>query len=374
MLYLEKYGAIFATLLTLFVAFFLNEVGEVNGVYDFSAAFGLIKEDLLQPMALPLMVVICFLPILFSKGRVFSENTVGVHQRAFLYAAIFISVIGFPFDVLDIVSLVFLVYLAAVKKDRPIALVTSVGLFLILFVAVGYLFTVIKANSFVETEFFDQSIFALDEYLFGLPHRKVAALVASQPGLQKFLSDFYLLIHPIIFGQLISCALFSESASYQRYKISLFTLYTLGAGSYFVFPAWGPYAYDFGFFNGLGWFDVNHPIVGIQKFIFNNSQKIANSDYDFSRISPYAFVAAMPSFHLALPAIYCLCNIKNPRLLVPGILIAAVTTVATLATGMHYFLDLIAGVLLSLISVGVARVFIGLINKKTTSSAAAVSA
>lgn len=75
--------------------------------------------------------------------------------------------------------------------------------------------------------------------------------------------------------------------------------------------------------------------------------RVANGHYNLGSISPFGFVAAMPSLHIAFPAVALFTF--WPRLpLVRALALAllALTTYATIVTGMHYMIDLLAGLAL----------------------------
>lgn len=116
---------------------------------------------------------------------------------------------------------------------------------------------------------------------------------------------------------------------------------------YLLVPAYGPFVYDPSVFEH-GWSNGPWQVADIQRFILQRTLEAGRCTQP--QIAPFAFVAAMPSLHVAVPAlgVVMLWGVWRPWLLmwVPLLL----TVFASVATGMHYGVDLLAGVWVAIVS------------------------
>jgi membrane-associated phospholipid phosphatase len=124
-------------------------------------------------------------------------------------------------------------------------------------------------------------------------------------------------------------------------------VYIVGIIGYALFPAWGPFISDAARLAQSPWHDGSWRIVGIQSVIHANTQAVLQHQLDFGRIPPYAFVAAMPSLHIAIPALGLFLFRGRPGMQMITLTFCLLTVFATLLTGMHYGVDLLAGILIA---------------------------
>lgn len=262
--------------------------------------------------------------------------------------------VGLPADVFDRISLV-LVVLVSCRLMGGIGFLKAVFAGLVGYLLVGYAFTVIKGGVFFGRPTWDAELMVLDQWIFGqLPHRVVAGWAQLSAERLMLAEEIYLKLFAIMLMQLIICALVGGRKFTERYGVALMALYFTGAISYYAFPAWGPFVADRGIFPDVVWSPTVWKVASIQQFILGNSQQVAAGNGVFGELHPYAFVAAMPSLHMAVPALALWMWLPWVHLTALAVLICGVTAFSALATGMHYAVDLIAGVLLAGLSVLIA--------------------
>ena len=223
----------------------------------------------------------------------------------------------------------------------------------------SYAFTVLKMTVFMRERSFDDYLVAIDN-LLGLEWIRIIILLISHDSLKILtVADLsYQLIFPMVFVFAVAAAV-EDDGTFINYKFSLFFAYAFGALIYVLLPAWGPFAgQEFKniapHWEGGGW-----RVAEIQKIIMQNSIQIKNGNYFFEVIPAYGFVAAMPSLHVATPAVaFFIFKEKYGLVKYFAFFALIISGWSALVTGMHYFIDLIVGYFLAYFSVNVSRKFL----------------
>ena len=237
------------------------------------------------------------------------------------------------------------------RRKRLFAVLAGLVSGTVALVVVSYAFTIIKSQLFVHALPLDHLVVAGEAALFGKPlYLRVAEWAAQNPPVVRF-SDwiYYLFFHHMA---LIALYLFSvgDWVEQRRYVLSLTTCYLIGALSYHIFPAVGPAYYSPSHFSYLR--QHAEYTVFIQDLLFKSTEGAKHGTLQF--IETYAFIACMPSLHMAHESVMLYFSRSSiPMLVFSGVFWAA-SLVAVLVLGWHYLFDVIAGVVLAIFVVMIA--------------------
>jgi hypothetical protein len=217
-----------------------------------------------------------------------------------------------------------------------LALIASVSLFM----AVSYVFTIIKSQLFVSGHILDAQIVAAEKVVFGYPlYVAIAHWAAGHMSVVRF-SDwvYYLFFHHIVLVALFLFAL-GDSREQLRYLTCLSLCYLLGGGLYYFYPAWGPAYYAPADFEYLR--EGAPQTVFFQDMLWKATQESIQGS--LAKIEPYAFIACMPSLHMAHETIMLFYSRRSSIMLLFSGLFWLSSFVAVLVLGWHYFFDVIGG-------------------------------
>ena len=236
-------------------------------------------------------------------------------------------------------------------RDLPTALVGLSSTVCILML-VSYVFTVFKSQLFVTGIILDEWLIAGERMIFGQPLYLTIARWAERNPLVVHLSDwvYYLFFHHMA---LVALFLFArgEQGEQWRYVATLSLCYLLGGLSYYLFPAFGPAYYDPGAFAYLKSDAVF--TADIQSFLWRATN--ASIDGTLAGIDTFAFIACMPSLHMAHESIMFFYSRRSRLMLLFSGMFWCSSTVAVLVLGWHYFFDVLGGVILAGIVIAVVR-------------------
>ncbi len=219
-------------------------------------------------------------------------------------------------------------------------LLSTVGILML----VSYVFTIFKSQLFVPGIVLDGLLISGEKMIFGQPLYLTIATWAQANTAVVHFSDwvYYLFFHHMA---LVALFLFTrgEHAEQWRYVAALSLCYLLGALSYYLLPALGPAYHDPGSFTYL---KSEAPFTsGIQRFLWNSTT--ASVHGSLSKIHTFAFIACMPSLHMAHETIMLFYSRRSPLMLLFSGLVWLSSCLAVLVLGWHYLFDVIAGVFLA---------------------------
>ncbi|MBL8425549.1 MAG: phosphatase PAP2 family protein [Candidatus Accumulibacter phosphatis] len=236
-------------------------------------------------------------------------------------------------------------------RDLPVALLGLSSTVCILML-VSYVFTVFKSQLFVTGIILDEWLIAGERMIFGQPLYLTIARWAERNPLVVHLSDwvYYLFFHHMA---LVALFLFArgEQGEQWRYVATLSLCYLLGGLSYYLFPAFGPVYYDPGAFAYLKTGAVF--TADIQSFLWQATN--ASMHGTLTEIDTFAFIACMPSLHMAHESIMFFYSRRAPLMLVFSGLFWCSSIVAVLVLGWHYLFDVVGGVVLAGIVIAAVR-------------------
>jgi len=163
---------------------------------------------------------------------------------------------------------------------------------------------------------------------------------ASHSWLGTLANKSYPLLVPMLPIAILAPALTGKVVHAQDFLISNLVAFTIGLTLFALMPAIGP------------WYGFHFPARPAQ--LLCESQFLA-----MRQPGPYSFepagIVCFPSFHviwaiLCARSLWCFPAIRIPVALLSGLII-----LSTLTTGWHYFTDVIVGIVLALISIGIAK-------------------
>lgn len=217
---------------------------------------------------------------------------------------------------------------------------------------VSYVFTVFKSQLFVTGIILDEWLIAGERMIFGQPLYRTIAHWAERNPLIVHLSDwvYYLFFHHMA---LVALFLFArgEQGEQWRYVATLSLCYLLGGLSYYLFPALGPAYYDPGAFAYLK--DDAVFTADIQRFLWQATNASINGT--LAEIDTFAFIACMPSLHMAHESIMFFYSRRSRLMLLFSGLFWGASIVAVLVLGWHYFFDVLGGVALAGVVIAMIR-------------------
>jgi hypothetical protein len=260
------------------------------------------------------------------------------------------------FNLADFASLA-LIGSAMVSIRRPLLairrLAVDIAVVVVLFIGCSYVFTIIKALLFTVGEIEDAALIEFEVAILGVAlHRPVAAWSSNFPWFVTALDDIYFRL----FDHMAVTSLFLVGAGLHRERTRLWSslalCYLLGGPMYYLIPALGPRfveAERFAFMEQL-------PLVSnyMQSVLFHNTHAVVQSRS--SVVSTYSYLACMPSLHMAHEFVLLYYARKSKLFFSLSLVFSVLTSIAILVLGWHYAVDILGGLLLAFIAVGVVHI------------------
>lgn len=223
----------------------------------------------------------------------------------------------------------------------------------LIFTAVCYWFTVMKALVFVGRTPRDAMIVQFEHALTGIqPHRWLAAWTSEHPAwLARFDWAYCWLFHHMA---IVSAFLFGLRDQRQRteYLSALAVCYLLGAPLYWLCPAAGPAYFDPAQFAFLR----HYPLINVnwmQSVLYQNTLEI--NERQPTVLSTWSYIACMPSLHMAHETVMLFYARSSKIALALSLAFTSLTAVAVVALGWHYPTDIVGGVALAVFSLWFVR-------------------
>jgi len=218
-------------------------------------------------------------------------------------------------------------------------------------VVVSYVFTIIKSQLFVVGTPRDAWVVAAESAVFGSPFYRMVADWAVQTPWAVALSDwvYFLFFHHIA---LVALFLFSRADRIDeiRYFIALCACYLIGVLSYFLMPTLGPVYFDPGSFAYVR--DLVSFTPMIQDFLRSATEAAVNGQ--LKTIETYAFIAGMPSLHMAHETVMLHFSRRSRAMFAMSLVFWAGSFISVLVLGWHYLFEALAGLLLACMALAVA--------------------
>jgi hypothetical protein len=223
---------------------------------------------------------------------------------------------------------------------------------ILMFLVVSYVFTLVKSQLFVYREPADKALIDLESAIFGEPpHRWIARFTQPRPWLSSLFDEVYFRL----FDHMAVASFFLMGAGLQRERarlwVSLAMCYLIGGFSYFILPGLGPCYVEPSFYSFL---ESTAPVTyETQRALLANSEAMRSNDSIV--ISTYAFVACMPSLHMAHEFVMLYYARASRIFFTLSTGFVALTWISTMGLGWHYAIDVLGGALLAAGSVLIAN-------------------
>ncbi len=237
-------------------------------------------------------------------------------------------------------------------RTAVLRLLLHTGCAVLVFTAVCYWFTVIKALTFVGRSQHDADILAFERALTGIyPHRWLAAWASERPTLVYWFDWAYFKIFDHM--TLTTAFLMGLRNVRQRteYLGALAICYFLGGPLYLIFPAAGPAYFDPAQFRFLHQQEliVNY----VQAGLFENTAAV-NTGHSVI-LDTWSYIACLPSLHMAHESVMLYYARASKFAFAISFAFSAFTAVAVVVLGWHYPTDILAGFALAALALTVAR-------------------
>jgi hypothetical protein len=220
------------------------------------------------------------------------------------------------------------------------------------FATVSYFFTVVKAHLFLVRPPQDALIVDWERALSGGPlHASIAHWAAGRPEF-IWLCDqiyYYLFDHMAIVSVFLTGL--GRHELRHRYVSALCVCYLLGAGAYYVVPALGPAFYDPGSFAYVR--ELGLQTHFYHTFLFDHTQ--AAVEGRLGELPTYAFLAAMPSLHMAHEFVMLWYSRASRVFALLTVAFTALTYASVLVLGWHYASDVVGSIVLAGVSIWIVE-------------------
>lgn len=201
----------------------------------------------------------------------------------------------------------------------------------------------------------DPTLWQLDRFVhFGLsPSIFAAELVAGTP-VAGWLDRWYALWLTTVTGMLAYVFLHPRLDLRRHFAFACAALWITGAALYFALPAIGPcYAFEELFREVRT--EMPRAAAAQATLWENYARLVAGRDGSLKQFNPYLGVGALPSLHVGAQVLFALWARRHARrLFVPLAAAAALTFLASLASGWHYAVDGYLGALLAVAALAAA--------------------
>jgi hypothetical protein len=188
--------------------------------------------------------------------------------------------------------------------------------------------------------------------MFGRPlYLTIAEWASGHASVVRFSEwVYYLFFHHMALTALFLFAC-DDNEEQWRYVLSLALCYTLGGLMYFLLPAAGPIYFDPGAFAFLR--DDARLTVILQHALKINTYQAASGQLEV--IQPFAFIACMPSLHMAHETVMMFYSRRSPLMLAFAACFWLGSFAAVLLLGWHYLIDVFGGLMLAGVVFGIVR-------------------
>jgi hypothetical protein len=207
----------------------------------------------------------------------------------------------------------------------------------------------------INERLYDSPLWRLDNWLhFGTDPAVVTSQLAADYGVLPWLDRAYLLFYP---AQVMVPLLFLVAKPLRpqrgRFFFAYCLLWMLGGAMYVAWPTLGPIYYRSSRF----WLEQAPYATYLQDMLMRDYVQF-RTDPNFYTVKLYQGVAALPSLHVGVLALFAIATSRWRMVAAALWLLTAITFVGSLALGWHYAVDGYAGALLALLSWQTARLLV----------------
>jgi len=221
------------------------------------------------------------------------------------------------------------------------------------FTVLCYTFTVIKALLFKGTFPHDGLIIDFESSIFGEPiHRMIAAWAAESPKLVWWMDWVYnRFFHHMILTSVLLFAL-RRAREQNEYLAALLFCYLAGGPLYHLLPAAGPVFFEPQQYEYLR--QQPELVTNFLQFWLYRQTALVN-DGLAKELLTWTYVAAMPSLHMAHEVVMTWYSRRSRIAFAFSLAFTLATLLSIMVLGWHYFTDALAGTLLAVTAILIAR-------------------
>ena len=199
----------------------------------------------------------------------------------------------------------------------------------------------------INEKLYDSPLWRIDNVLhFGLDPAVLASRLADEYGLLPWLDRAYLLYYP---AQVVVPLVFLVAKPLRplrgRFFFAYCLVWMLGGAMYVAWPTLGPIYYRPSRF----WLEQAPYATYLQEMLMRDYVRF-RTDPSFYTVKLYQGVAALPSLHVGVLALFAIATARWRAVSVFLWALVAVTFVGSIALGWHYAVDGYAGALIALVS------------------------
>lgn len=332
-------------------------IGPLCGEYDFAGSLIIVRDEMLRGGLLLVMLLMGALMLIQSNRVLFKLRRDRLRWWFFwvvFFAGIFLELLrfSFAFPVCGEISM-FLFFLSLSQLFGWWRVLGGGAIIVLGYLLVGYAFTVLKASVFLRGVAYDRALSAVDVFFVGgVLNRDFVMWVQNHELAMIFADEVYVQFFSLVFFNVLACVYVGGRRMLRAYGVALVCCYFFAVVVYILLPAYGPFVAASADYQH-GWADGPWRVAEIQRAIVSNTYAVR--DCAEGKIRPFAYVAAMPSLHVAVPGlgVAMMWGRWRPFALLSIPLVA--TAFAALATGMHYGIDVVAGGMLAAACARAAR-------------------
>ncbi len=243
---------------------------------------------------------------------------------------------------------------ARTTSPRQVAQVlVEVGFVAVAFSLISYGFTIYKALLFRVVEPNDKTLIAIESVFTGgqAPHRLLTGWAAQHPWLIVLSDRVYYLLFDHMFVVSAFLTGFGRRGLRLEYLGALGLCYLIGGISYYCYAGLGPVFHDpatYAFLREL-------PLTSNWYHNALARNTMAARDGTLKVIQSYEFIACVPSLHIAHELVMLWYGRHSRIFLGLSLAFTAVTLLAVVVLGWHYPIDIVTGLMLAALAVGIAR-------------------
>jgi len=231
------------------------------------------------------------------------------------------------------------------RGREAVNLTLAAALALLSYTLVAFGYTMAKGMLFVASKPVDQMLWNADLHLLGAHfYQHLAGFRVAHPALTRGLDLVYVGLLQQLWWSFFYFFGAKDIKNGRPYVLAMLLIYSLGSMAYFVLPSFGPVFHDRASFVDLERLAPDSTLLA--RFLVYHTVLTMNGTAH--SISPFAFIAAMPSLHVGLALIVLLAMRRSALLSVFNLCMLLLTVVATTVLGWHYFVDDIVGAALGL--------------------------
>lgn len=298
-----------------------------------------------------LMAVVVLLAGVFCNGSIDRIRASKTSVRSALIAsAVAATMVLFSdrygiYDYMLLPVFVWLLMVAIEQRDTRSIIMGAIATVVVI-TLVSYVFTIFKSQLFVVASPIDGQIIAVESVLSNEPLYSSIAKWAGNNTWAVSLADwgYYLFFHHMALTALFLFSL-GDVAVQRQYVTALAFCYLIGGVSYFLVPAVGPVFYDPGAFSYL---EQWAPFTVLIQDILRQATDAA-AQGNLALIETFAFIACMPSLHMAHETIMLIFSLRSPIMFLFALSFWIMSALSVLVLGWHYVTDIFGGIALAVV-------------------------